>query len=156
MNHIQSDVRHFMELAKQATPEYPIIPNEEVRLLRAKLILEEAFEQLEALGIQPCWENGDGRTYDVCDTIKLLPQGEPNLAEIADGICDQVYVSVGTAVACGIDLKPIWELVHEANLAKFGSGSTIREGKQMKPPGWVAPDEKIRQEIVAQTPELEC
>ncbi len=35
----------------QATPSYPLIPPPEVRLRRAKLIMEEALETVQALGV---------------------------------------------------------------------------------------------------------
>jgi len=151
MQHLQSDVQHFMELAQQETPKYPFIPTPEVRKLRAKLILEEALEQCQALGVE-ITTTAIGAALKLDEAgLQFHPVNQPDITLIADGICDQLYVSIGTGVAFGLDLAPIWKLVHEANLAKFGPGSYRRDdGKQMKPPGWVAPDEAIRLEIQSQ------
>ncbi len=46
----QQRVEHFMRQARQPLPEEPSIPSEEIRRLRAKLILEEALETIKALG----------------------------------------------------------------------------------------------------------
>ena len=45
----QQRVDEFMRLAKQNLPAVPTEPSEEVRLLRAKLIFEEAVETIRAL-----------------------------------------------------------------------------------------------------------
>ena len=38
-----------------------------------------------------------------------------------------------------IDVRPVFEAVHAANMAKVGGG--VREdGKVLKPPGWQPPD----------------
>lgn len=62
-----------------------------------------------------------------------------DLAGIADGIVDSIYVLIGTAIAYGIDLRPVWDAVQAANMAKTGGGKRD-DGKILKPPGWEAPD----------------
>lgn len=142
MKQVQDDILKFMLTAGQDCPETPTLSTIEVRKLRATLILEEAYEQCNALGF-------------LVSGTKLYEAPAPNLVEIADGITDQIYVSVGTAIALGIDMVPIWDLVQSANMAKFGPGSWKREdGKQMKPPGWTPPDEAIKQEIKNQSRRL--
>ena len=64
---------------------------------------------------------------------------EPDLGVVADSIADLIYVLIGTAIAYGIDLRPIWDAVQKANMAKVGGG--VRgDGKILKPPGWTPPD----------------
>ncbi|RME85522.1 MAG: hypothetical protein D6785_04320, partial [Planctomycetota bacterium] len=46
----QKRVEEFMRLAGQEIPEVPTLPDEKTRLLRSKLILEEALETIHALG----------------------------------------------------------------------------------------------------------
>jgi predicted HAD superfamily Cof-like phosphohydrolase len=52
-----------------------------------------------------------------------------------DSIVDAIYVLMGDAIACGVDLRPIWDAVHRANMAKVADGD-----KPTKPPGWTPPD----------------
>ncbi len=62
-----------------------------------------------------------------------------NLIEIADGGADLIYTALGTMVAYGIDLRPVWDEVHRSNMTKVGGG-TRADGKILKPDGWVGPD----------------
>ena len=154
----QLRVEQFMNKAaqmapgKQGVPDRPMVPSKEVRLLRAKLILEEALETVEALGF--CVEDPDGgvvdKDYDVVPLwkwmgSKFLPvtDADINLDEIADGCADLSVVSIGTLSACGILDKPILECVDQNNLEKFGPGCTVSEsGKLIKPPNHKPPNLK--------------
>jgi len=50
-----------------------------------------------------------------------------------------------------LDPLPIWNLIHAANMTKFGVGGYLNaQGKWCKPPNFVAPDDAIRQEILQQ------
>lgn len=148
LNDHPNRVAEFMLQAGQPTPEKPVICDEKTRLLRAKLILEEAFELIEkGLGIN----------------VKIAPFGVPgpkgpvairfeglslecvrpvDMVELADGIADVMVVNTGTALAFGIDLVPVVAMVDRSNLQKFGPGGYRREsdGKWIKPPDWQAPD----------------
>lgn len=84
--------------------------------LRGRLLLEEAKETADAL------ERGD-------------------LVEVIDGLCDVIYVALGTAVSCGVDLEPFFAEVHRSNMAKVG-GEVRADGKVLKPPSWTPPDIK--------------
>lgn len=58
---------------------------------------------------------------------------------VADGLADLIYVAIGTALAYGIDLRPVWNEVHASNMRKEG-GFKRRDGKILKPVGWIGPD----------------
>ncbi len=88
--------------------------DKQTRALRKELIREET-----------------GELFDAMDAV--------DLADIADGIVDSIYVLLGTAVSYGIDIRPVWDIVHRANMAKEG-GTTREDGKILKPAGWAAPD----------------
>lgn len=61
--------------------------------------------------------------------------------EVTDAIADSIYVLVGTAIAYGIDLRPVWDEVHRSNMAKAEGGVRRDEGgKVIKPEGWKPPD----------------
>lgn len=89
----QQRVEEFMRKAEQEIPDAPCIPSEEVRLLRAKLILEEAVETVEALGFFVTMTD---------DGVKPAGRCESNLEQIADGCAGLSVVTIGTLSACGI------------------------------------------------------
>jgi predicted HAD superfamily Cof-like phosphohydrolase len=142
-NH-QLRIEAMMNAAGQELPATPVIPNEDVRRLRAMLILEEALETCEALGFRlGC--NGSVPTEPLKDAIKrgdfFYEAVEPDLVEIADGCADISVVTIGTLSACGIADNPILEAVDQNNLEKFGEGGYRNEhGKWIKPPGHKPPD----------------
>jgi len=71
--------------------------------------------------------------------------------DIADACVDLIYVVIGTAITYGIDLRPIWDIVHKANMAKTGGGIRA-DGKVMKPKGWIPPEMAIQSELLRQHP----
>ncbi|MDA0378925.1 MAG: hypothetical protein O2899_05485 [Bacteroidetes bacterium] len=130
-------VKEFMQKVGQDTPEGAIIPDAKIRILRAKLILEEALETVEALGVtvhhQGHQITEEGLGYDAPNAV--------DLKEVVDGCADISVVTIGTLIAFGVDDEPVLEEVDASNLRKFGPGSYRREdGKWMKPPGWTPPD----------------
>lgn len=153
-----ANVRSFMQQAGQDLPATPTVPDAKTRILRAKLILEEAMETIEkGLGLQVEFRTPDDHPdepyFVLCEEnvkqAKYRVVGDVNLVEVADGCADVLVVTTGTALACGINPVPIQNLVDQANLAKFGPGGYRREdGKWIKPPDWEAPD--IAGELEAQ------
>ncbi len=133
-------IKEFMIKAGQDTPESVTIPDEEVRILRAKLILEEALETVTALGVSAEITDGTSILHKDSELVFRI-SGEPDLEEIVDGCADISVVTMGTLIAFGVDDEPVLEEVDSANLRKFAEGSYRREdGKWMKPPGWSPPD----------------
>lgn len=127
-----------------ALPEVPSIPPIGVRMLRARLILEESLETINALGfkIKLNHVSSSNEIRDMSD-CKLVSHGDPpDLEGIIDGCCDVIYVATGTLLACGVPDVPHLELVSHKNNAKFPGGvATLNEyGKFQKPSGWEAPD----------------
>ncbi len=103
-------VRAFHERFDVAIGDRPARQSRAVHELRARLIREEAEEVVTAL------ESG-------------------SVAEIASELADLLYVTYGTAVSLGIDIRPVFDAVHRANMAKVGGGRRA-DGKVLKPPGW--------------------
>lgn len=142
----QVAVEQFMNLAKQSVPSTPTLPDEKTRWLRAKLILEEAFEAVEGLGFKLRGRTDLGSVgldmdMDVKGTIVAFVLVEPSLKEIMDGCADIRVVTTGCLSACGIPDMALQELVDKNNLAKFGPGHSIRaDGKLIKPPDHKPPD----------------
>lgn len=140
----QKNIELFMEKAGQDLPEEPIIPDEETRVLRAKLIFEEAMETIEALGITVLTKVDENTLQVISEPesdITFVANKEPNLTEIADGCADISVVTIGTLSACGISDQPVLDIVDRHNLAKFGPGGYRRDdGKWIKPKDLLPPD----------------
>lgn len=108
----QEMVREFMEKAGQETPEIPQVPNPLVQVLRLRLHKEEAVEELD----QAFMRN--------------------DLVLIADSLADSLVVILGTAVACGINIEPIFDEVMRSNMSKFIDGHLDPGGKWLKGPSY--------------------
>ncbi len=129
-----------MQKAGQDTPTSVTIPDDATRILRAKLILEEALETVTALGVTATVLNEDRKLKRESE-LSFEITDEADLEEIVDGCADISVVTMGTLIAFGVDDEPVLEEVDKANLRKFSEGSYRREdGKWMKPPGWTKPD----------------
>jgi predicted HAD superfamily Cof-like phosphohydrolase len=112
-----------MEKASQKRPDTPTMPLEEVRLLRATLILEEALETIHALGVCVEVKAGNMGWFDVSMDGHPLRLAHsiiaPDLEAIADGCADLSVVNIGTLIACGIKDERLLQEVDENNLRKF-------------------------------------
>jgi predicted HAD superfamily Cof-like phosphohydrolase len=125
----QRRIEKFMAKAKQPVPDRPTIPSREVRLLRARLILEEACETIEALG------------FKVTKATIEPSAKKVDLLQIADGCGDLSVVTIGTLSACGIQDEPVLRAIDVNNLRKFGKGATLDQyGKLIKPKQHKPPD----------------
>lgn len=137
-----------MNKAGQEVPSIPTIPNEETRILRAKLILEECLETIYAMGIDifPNYENyqnQDPLPINIEDIdFKTSDRYDVNIVEVADGCADIKVVTTGTLAAFGIHADDeLQDMIDDSNLDKFGPGGYRRDdGKWIKPPDWKAPD----------------
>lgn len=103
----QACVRAFHEVFEGDMALTPGIPSPKVCDLRVSLIDEELAELDEAFA-------------------------EENLVEVADALGDIIYVVFGAAIACGIDLGPVFEEIHRSNMTKVG-GHRREDGKWIKP-----------------------
>jgi predicted HAD superfamily Cof-like phosphohydrolase len=131
-------VREFHFKGGQPVLLLPTVPSDERIRLRAKLVMEEAFETVAAMyGNDEALQAHHRQVQDILAVARV----DVDLPKVADGCADLDYVVEGTRLELGINGLPIAKTVHAANMAKFGPGSWKREdGKQMKPPGWKPPD----------------
>lgn len=104
---MQGDVEEFHRAMGHTVGETPAVRDEKLRI---NLITEEYKELLKALA-------------------------KDNLLETIDGVCDLVYVALGTLVAAGVPIDPFWREVHRSNMAKLpdcahcdGDGDIITTG----------------------------
>lgn len=143
----QQRVDEFMRLAEQEVPEAPVIPNEKTRILRAKLILEEALETIrEGLGVDVLIDHGNsiktvGFGNVIMENLDFNVVRDADLEQIADGCADVKVVTTGTLSACGIADEALQHAIDCSNLEKFSPGGRKREdGKWLRGPEWKKPD----------------
>ena len=119
MRKLLDDVAAFHLACDVPVVDKPTAPPRDRAGLRADLILEEAVETLNAIA-------------------------DRNIASIADGLADLIYVCVGTALEYGIPLDRVWDEVQRSNMSKVDSATgKVRkraDGKVLKPEGWTPPD----------------
>lgn len=157
----QKLVDGFMLLAKQELPAEPTAPALSTLQLRAELILEEAFETIEALGVSVFFDLSPAELQQAVKDqgvnlsehrkhISLGPTHPFDLIKTIDGCTDLRVVTTGTLSAIGVPDLPMQRLTDVNNLQKFGPGSYVAEGpdsmekpgpagKLIKPPGHKAP-----------------
>ncbi len=126
----------------------PSIPAPETRVLRAKLLLEETLETIEAMGIQ--LDLPDAFTALKIKDIEFKPVLPVNIVEVADGLCDVDVVKDGAAEAFGISLQPLLSIVHDDNDKKFLPGHKFVNGKLIKPPDHKGCTAEIGRELLRQ------
>lgn len=117
MTQEQTQVKNFMILAQQDCPDKPTIPSSAVQLLRLDLIHEEMTELNTAFF-------------------------HKDIVEVADAIADLLYVTIGVAVSCGIDIDPVFQEVNRSNQSKFINGYMREDGKWMKGSAFTPPSLK--------------
>lgn len=156
-----------MLAASKVDPRQAISPNPymelspEQRLTRARLLLEETLETIDALGVSittaPVESLPDyGISIDDLDKVKMELTGDygckiGRMNDVIDGCCDMIYVALGTLAAMGVPDEPHLAEVCRANGDKFPDGvATVdAHGKFQKPPGWRGTDhEAVRSDVV--------
>ena len=136
MNKIQRQVKEFMLNARQDCPDKATVPDAATRILRARLLLEEVFEYIEASGLEAVID-GKKIEFDKILFREDDPCGNPaDLVKMVDAIADISYVNYGAAVSCGVDMEPIEQSVHENNLSKFDDCWFDEFGKLRKGPNY--------------------
>lgn len=142
MSFWQDKVLEFHSAVDAYAGDKPHMPPVDVRALRANLILEEALETVVGLMGEP---EGLDMADDMIQKIALKCAGkskrfaEANLVDAVDGLADLAYVICGAAIALGVDLDAVFDLVHANNMTKV-SGPRDVAGKVLKPAGWTPPD----------------
>jgi predicted HAD superfamily Cof-like phosphohydrolase len=73
------------------------------------------------------------------------------ISQQADAMVDLMYLAIGTLVEMGVPPGRVFEIVHDANMAKRWPDGAIRldeEGKILKPPAWASPDQQIEDYVL--------
>jgi predicted HAD superfamily Cof-like phosphohydrolase len=139
---LREQVAEFHRVFGQEIRETPGIPDEATVRLRGRLVIEEAFEFVDAL-----LEAKVDKDYllhlrhRVYQVLRNAPV-RPDLVAVADALADIDYVSEGSRLAFGFDGERIADEVQASNMAKAPGGVVEKtpEGKIVKPPGWSPPN----------------
>jgi len=119
----QEDIVTLMQQFNQQVKESPEMPEPDTRLLRARLVFEEALEFVKGCGctvtMAIAGSNGEKVTA-VIDEIGVVldPDGKPDLVEYVDGCVDQLVVTYGALNAAGVKVEPAWDEVQRSNMSK--------------------------------------
>jgi predicted HAD superfamily Cof-like phosphohydrolase len=154
-------VRTFMQKASQSTPIRATFPDDKTRLLRARLLLEEVMETVEALGVtmrvavtDPAGHvKYDGLRLEALDlSAETQEQKDARFLEIVDGLADVAVVNLGSFAAIGVPDIPAMDEVCDSNDSKFAPGHSFREdGKLLKSPLYKPADfsKAVQQDVLA-------
>lgn len=119
----QEDIVTLMKQFNQQVKESPELPDQETRLLRARLVFEEAIEFVKGCGctvtMTAAGLNGEEGTAVINDIGVVLDRdGTPDFAEYVDGCIDQLVVTYGALNAAGVKAQPAWDEVQRSNMSK--------------------------------------
>jgi len=155
----QSDaekVREFTEGAGFKCPDRPQLMNRQEVEFLVKMVMSELMEIVDTVTLNSEESVSFMHNCVGIDNSKHESTGKSELELIADqadgGVDAWVYI-LNAYCKKGVDLSKIFDLVHQANMAKRDpkTGKFIRresDGKILKPGGWTAPnivDEIVRQ-----------
>lgn len=138
----QIRVEKMMAGFGQEVPEAPLASesvSDKLRVLRARLIMEECLETVvDGLGVEVTDRCGGAINFAGLGFEALL--GKFNMTEFADGCADVSVVTIGSLSAFGIKDAPLLREVDANNQAKIDNGKTDAHGKFVKHPDHKGPD----------------
>ncbi len=116
----QDDIVTLMKQFEQEVKGAPELPDETTRLLRARLVFEEALEFVRACGCTVVRGESDGAKAAVIDEISVVvdSSGSPDFTEYVDGCIDQLVVTYGALNAAGVKAQSAWDEVQRSNMSK--------------------------------------
>lgn len=112
MNPMQKSLKEWCERFGDYDADRISNPPYHVQTLRRNLMKEELSEVLQAM------DSG-------------------NVVNVAAELADLLYVVFGTAVAYGVDMQPVFDEIHRANMSKLNPDGSVTKneyGKIIKPP----------------------
>jgi len=123
----QQDIVTLMTQYNQEVKSSPELPDAQTRLLRARLVFEEAVEFVKGCGCTlarvaaaPAGETQAALPHSLIDELAVVPDpsGHPDLVEYVDGCVDQLVVTYGALNAAGVQAQPAWDEVQHSNMSK--------------------------------------
>ena len=91
----------------------------------------------------------------VADEMQELKDAQ-DIYDQVDALVDAIYYIVNFSCRNAVDLDPIFNIVHKANMSKIVDGKVIKrkDGKILKPKNWQDPKPKIKKELDKQKQNL--
>jgi predicted HAD superfamily Cof-like phosphohydrolase len=116
----QEDIVTLMTQFEQEVKDSPELPDAATRLLRARLVFEEALEFVRACGCTVTMSGSSVEGPAVINDIRVVldPNGTPDFTEYVDGCIDQLVVTYGALVAAGVKVESAWDEVQRSNMSK--------------------------------------
>jgi predicted HAD superfamily Cof-like phosphohydrolase len=129
----QQDIVTLMKQFEQEVKDLPELPDAATRLLRARLVFEEALEFVRACG---CTVTSGPHTPVIDEiAVELDPNGTPDFVEYVDGCIDQLVVTYGALNAAGIQAQSAWDEVQRSNMSKAWPHCNICDAVLERGPG---------------------
>lgn len=146
-------VQEFHEAFGHPVRKEPVVPPVGEIKFRARFILEETVELIQALGGDKTTNRHLARAIDLLerarDQIAMAPDYEFNAVDligVADALGDLDYIINGAALTFGMPQPEVVIEIHSSNMTKLSpDGKPIynEEGKVVKGPNYRAPDLKM-------------
>jgi predicted HAD superfamily Cof-like phosphohydrolase len=119
----QQDIVTLMTQFNQEVKNSPELPDPATRLLRARLVFEEALEFVKGCGctVTLPTDGAEGEDHAMVINeiaVELDPTGKPDFVEYVDGCIDQLVVTYGALNAAGVVAQPAWDEVQRSNMSK--------------------------------------
>ena len=116
----QEDIVTLMRQFEQEVKAAPELPDAATRLLRARLVFEEALEFVKGCGCTVELTENAAAESSVMDGIVVVPdvRCEPDFVEYVDACIDQLVVTYGALNAAGVKAQPAWDEVQRSNMSK--------------------------------------
>jgi len=138
-------VADFMRAARQPVRTEITMPTEAERLLRVRLVIEEALEFAEAMGVRVTGVATDLHAHNEHSVqVEIVDDVGVDIVEAADALADSLYVVYGSGWTLGLPLQDVFDEVHRSNMAKVDDSTGFcvvsPDGKVLKPQGWTPPD----------------
>ena len=110
---------------------------------------KDAFAKL-LVGLREAYQKQSDKPFPQTEEERIIAQ--------ADAVTDRLYFTFGDVVEIGIDIQPVFDIVHDANMSKLFVDEMTGEkyakydetGKVMKSPEFWSPESKIEEEVKRQ------
>lgn len=140
-------VRQFHEASVAYIAERPSVPPDDIRRVRATLLVEEVKELAQELlaGLPDAAEHYATLVTILADGADQIPD-EPCPARAAAEMADVEFVVDGAFLNWGIPHLPVFEALHHANLSRLVDGRPLLrdDGKVLKGPDYRPAMDDIR------------